>query len=104
MTEMNKRKLWCNTHECDVRCNNVTSKTWQYSKKKMKYMWVNRSVKKYVCMSKCGRQVELMSTEGIDGKDTTPDTSVMGLSEGVNIDDYSGAIQGGSERITSTGL
>ena len=103
--EIIKRKLWCKTHGCDVRCNNVTSKSWQYNKKKMQYMWMNRNVKKYVCTSKCKRQVQLMPTSVTDdGGQTTPNTSNMGLNEGFVIDDYSGATQEGSRRITSAGI
>ena len=103
--EINKRKLWCKMHECDVRCSNVTSKSWQYNKKKMQYMWMSRNVKKYVCTAKCERRVQLMPTSVTDdGGQTTPNTSNMGQYEGFVIDDYSGATQEGSGRITSAGL
>ena len=36
-----------------------------------------------MCISKCRRQVQLKSTEVTDGGQTTPNTSVMGLNEGV---------------------
>ena len=70
----------------------------------MKYMWVSRRVKKYVCLSKCGRQVQPMLTEVTDVRRTTPDNTIVGQNKGVVIDDYSGVIQGGSERINSAGI
>ena len=90
--EMDKKRLWCYEHECAIRCSSVTSKKWQYSKTKMKYMWVTKYVKKYVCLSKCDRQVQQMVTDTAVGKQTTPVTIDLRENCETGNDDYSGTI------------
>ena len=90
--ELNKKRMWCNKHDCGLRCSNVSSKTWQYNKSKMKYMYVSKNVKKYVCLSKCGRQVQQMVSDTTVEKQTTPVTNDLRDNCGTSIDDYSGAV------------
>ena len=97
--ELNKKRMWCNKHDCGLRCSNVSSKTWQYNKSKMKYMYVTKNVKKYVCLSKCGRQVQPLVKEATGGKQTTPDAEILGNSNGSMKHDYSGATLHGSEVV-----
>ena len=97
--ELNKKRMWCSKHECGLRCSNVSSKMWQYNKSKMKYMYVTKNVKKYVCLSKCGRQVQLPVKEATDVKQTTPDAKILGESNGSMQYDYSGATLTGSEVV-----
>ena len=77
----------------------MSSKTWQYNKSKMKYMYVSKNVKKYVCLSKCGRQVQPLVKEATGGKQTTPDAEILGNSNGSMKHDYSGATLHGSEVV-----
>ena len=65
----------------------------------MKYMYVTKNVKKYVCLSKCGRQVQLPVKEATDVKQTTPDAKILGESNGSMQYDYSGATLTGSEVV-----
>ena len=89
-----KRKLWCNTHECGVKSMNVTSKKWQYNEKKMKYMYMSKCVKKYVCPANTANQVQLRVVETGDVKQTMIESKVFGSSKSSTIldDDYSGAM------------
>ena len=97
---LNKKGMWCSKHECGLKCYNVSSKTWQYSKTKMKYMYVTKNAKKYVCLSKCGRQVQPMVTDSTGRKQTMPEASNLRESNGTVNDDHSGADMAGSVRIS----
>ena len=90
--ELDKKRLWCYEHGCAVQCSNVSNKKWQYSKTKMKYMYVTKYVKKYVCLSKCGRQVQQMVTDTTVGMQTKPVTNDLRENCGTSNDDYSGAV------------
>ena len=90
--EVDKKRLWCYEHECAVKCSKVSNKKWQYSKTKMKYMYVTTYVKKYVCLSKCGRQVQQMVTDTTVGMQTTPVTNDLRENCGTSNNDYSGAV------------
>ena len=85
-----KKRLWCKTHECAVKCQNVSSKKWQYSEKHVKYMYVSKSVKKYVCPSYRVSQVQLR----VKKTDDVKQTNVLGSNYDISCidDDYSGAV------------
>ena len=86
-----KKRLWCKTHECVVKCQSVTSKTWQYSKKNVKYMYVAKSVKKYVCPSYKVNQVQLR-VEMTDEVRPTKVSDDISNNISNNDDNYSGAV------------
>ena len=47
--DIRKRLLLCNTHECDVKNVKESTKNWQWNDSKMKFVWVYKSVKRYIC-------------------------------------------------------
>ena len=82
------------THECVVKCQSITSKKWQYSKKNMKYMYISKCVKKYVCPSYKVSQVQLRVENTEEVRPTKIDDEVFGSIGNIsNTDDnYSGAV------------
>ena len=67
-------------------------------------MYVTKNAKKYVCLSKCGHQVQPMVTDSTGRKQTMPEAGNLRESNGTGNNDYSGAGMAGSERISrSTG-
>ena len=99
---INKKRLWCNNHECAVKSTNGSSKKWQWNVKKMKYMYVYRKVKKYVCPGMRVSQVQLMVESTLVEKQTKPEpVNVGGDIENQSYDtDYSGAMGGGSVMLS----
>ena len=91
-----KKRLWCKTHECVIKCQSVTSKKWQYSEKNMKYMYVSKCVKKYVCPSYKVNQVQLRVEKTDDMRPTKIESEVFGSVDSIpnNDDIYSGAVGG----------
>ena len=63
------------------------------NEKKMKYMYVSKCVKKYVCPANTANQVQLRVVE-TDVKQTMIESKVFGSSKSSTVldDDYSGAI------------
>ena len=52
------KKSWCNTHSCLVSKVTVTSKKWQWIKRKNCYGNVSSKVTKYLCKNKNSGRVE----------------------------------------------
>ena len=100
--EFNKKRMWCATHECGLKSNKVSSKVWQYSKSKLKYMYVSKRVLKYVCLSKCGSRVQPKLTEVTGRIQTKPEAEFLRESNGSSNDDYSGAVIQGSDWISNS--
>ena len=100
--DINKKRLWCNNHDCVVKSMDVSSKKWQWNVKKMKYMYVYRKVKKYVCPGMRVSQVQLMVESTLVEKQTKPEpVNVGGDIENQSYDtDYSGAMGGGSVMLS----
>ena len=71
--DIRKRLLWCNTHECDVKSVKDCTKNWQWNKNKMKFMWMYKSVKRYICPGMKFSQVQPMVSEASGGKKTKPE-------------------------------
>ena len=84
--DINKRKLWCNKHECDVKTYDVSSTKWQWSNKKKEYMNVRKKNKKYVCLFMRRVQVQPMVAEIVGSEQTMPG-NLGTVREGCN-DDY----------------
>ena len=99
---INKKRLWCNNHECAVKSTNVSSKKWQWNVKKLKYMYAYSKVKKYVCPNMRVSQVQLMVNSTMVGTQTKPEPVKVGCDIGNQSydTDYSGAMGGGSAMLS----
>ena len=49
------------------------TKNWQWNKNKMKFMWMYKSVKRYICPGMKASQVQPMVSEASGGKKTKPE-------------------------------
>ena len=89
--DVNKRRLWCNNHDCDIKSTNVASKNCQYNDKKRRYMYVTKYVKKYVCPSRSLSRVQPMVTDGGVEQRTKPFIGDLRESRGKfkSVGDYS---------------
>ena len=88
--EINKRKLYCKKHTCEVRSFDVTSKKWQWVEKRKEYAWVSKKSKKYVCPSVQGGSQD---SEKLAGEPRTPKPGgEFANFEGSNCNNNTGAI------------
>ena len=74
-----------------MKSMNVSSTKWQYSEKKMKYMYAKKTVKKYVCPSRGVSRVQPIVLDRGGGMRTMPTPVNIEVENLTNFDVYSGA-------------